>query len=294
MGSLIDSLRRNSAAGAAAGTVPATAAPTVMGAGPTAAKRLSDMLAAGQNAPSLPSAPSGRVQESLQETAAGKAGDAAVRQVVNQATQIDAGNVQQAQQTAQQGALAQRGLDAQSTAMASAAATRAADLLAQYSSGQKQLSLAKDQLGVQELLANMRLSSDKYITSLQTEGAKARLDDAASFEEALLKTEFGDQLDLLKSRLQGENILAISAADFEKEMTAIDLATAIRLAKLGVKTAGVNSAAKGASTIVTGGAKGYEYWKPDPSTSTANDGPGVETVSPTVQPHGGPGWQSGT
>jgi hypothetical protein len=76
---------------------------------------------------------------------------------------------------------------------------------------QKQYEAQMDQVA-----QDVRLQTKSYVDNLQREAGKARLNDKFSFEEQLVKDQFGDSGKLLQKQLGNKSILDASDREFEE------------------------------------------------------------------------------
>jgi hypothetical protein len=115
------------------------------------------------------------------------------------------------------------------------------ELLQKFEQQQDLLGLDRYKAEADQLLFGMRMQNDKYIDKLKMEGARLRLTDQASFKEAMANTIFADELGLLKSDLEFQKLLfgdsltkqgalADDARAFEKQLSAMDLELALKVA----------------------------------------------------------------
>ena len=115
---------------------------------------------------------------------------------------------------------------------------RKEELFQDFNQGKVDLQTQEGKAKAEQLGFLTRLSADKYVNQLQTEGAKSRLDQGLNFEEELTKSIFGDQMDMLKDSYDFKTLYNMNQRDFDKEMKAMSLENAIRVAKQEAKAEG--------------------------------------------------------
>ena len=98
---------------------------------------------------------------------------------------------------------------------------------------QNRAALTEDQrrAGMEQVAAQLRLQNDAYITNLQREGNRSRLQDDLAFDEQLKKDISADNIALLKIKFGNQSLLDASDRDFTKELAKIDFATAAAMAR---------------------------------------------------------------
>lgn len=99
-------------------------------------------------------------------------------------------------------------------------------LLNQFEQNKGQLDLDKNKSQVQQFAQGLRLSNDKYISDLQREGSKARLDNEVKFNEALQNEAFDYDTQLQKQLFENEDIAKMSDRDFEKKLAQMGIDSA--------------------------------------------------------------------
>ena len=86
----------------------------------------------------------------------------------------------------------------------------------------KKSAAATEQMGILS-----RLSADKYVNQLQTEGAKRRLDDSNEFKLAMQETIYDDMKELIESDLDFKKMLGADDREFQKELQEMDINAAM-------------------------------------------------------------------
>ena len=187
----------------------------------------------------------GTKQGPQQETAldAGVSGDT-VAQVKQQEQQGVLSNTQAKQQSDSQDQATQTQnlkLKQQSLTLKQQLANDTENILSQFEQKGELLQTARYKSDVETASFNARMLNDKYINTLKTEGAKARLDSKSAFDEALTMATFSDEHDLLKNdtefkklsglqALQFGDNLQDSQREFEKDLGNMNLEMAMQLA----------------------------------------------------------------
>lgn len=95
---------------------------------------------------------------------------------------------------------------------------RTTQLLNEFEQDRGKLDLAKNKAGVEQFAQGLRLQNQKYISDLQREGARKRLDTEIGFNEELVRSAFGANKDLLEKQLKGRSILGANDREFNKAM----------------------------------------------------------------------------
>lgn len=182
---------------------------------------------------------------------------------------------QQAAQVQQQGQVAAAELGQQQTALAEAERGERADIglrqkqVEQRASQQKQqilrdlgqgrrtLDAERDRAKLEQLSHTMALGDKQYTDRLQLEGKRARLDDELAFREALQKSIFGSNTDLLKQSLGNKDILEADDREFREMMSGIDIDFAMEMANNELADAKKAAMISGATTLATSGLGAY-------------------------------------
>lgn len=164
-------------------------------------------------------------------------------QMANQATQQQLGQVAQQNQVAQSAAAgqAQEIQQGQQQVQQAAQQTRqlnklqmqmqANQILQQASQEGRKLDMQKDAAAVEQLGANLRLSTKSYTDQLAQEGATSRLNNELGFKQALARDAFGSSEELLRTKLGNQDVLSANKRDFDKALQDMDLETALGLEK---------------------------------------------------------------
>lgn len=129
---------------------------------------------------------------------------------------------------------------------------------------QNKAALTEDQrrAGMEQVAAQLRLQNDAYITNLQREGNRSRLQDDLTFDEQLKKDISADNIALLKIKFGNQSALDASDRDFTKELAKIDFATAAAMARENSRFAQTQATIQGVGSLATTGigiaGKAYE------------------------------------
>lgn len=154
-------------------------------------------------------------------------------QDVGQAQQQDAG---QQQMTQQQEAQKNKAVMAKETL-----STQTEELLQKFEQNMDGLDLQRNQAEIEQLLFGMRLQNTQYIDSLLLEGTKQRLNDRATFAEAMMASSLQDEMTLLKGNLEfrqlmfadnlmNQGLMARDDREFTRRLGEIDIETALQVA----------------------------------------------------------------
>jgi hypothetical protein len=95
---------------------------------------------------------------------------------------------------------------------------------------QGELDFQKDKAVVEQAGFYARLANDQYVEKLQNEGARARINSAADFEEEFTRTILRDEEQTLKNSLLFEELLKADERKFEVLLQGMDLDFAIQVA----------------------------------------------------------------
>ena len=144
------------------------------------------------------------------------------------------------------------------------------ELLNDLSQGNRTLDLDKDNAALEQVGANLRLSTQKYTDDLQREGNSARLMQGNRFELALAQSILDDKGTLAASGRINSSILAADDRTFKEAMGNMDINTARAL--FNAQASGATSAAQwqtGAAVAGAGigAATQYQDYKDRPATT---------------------------
>lgn len=95
-------------------------------------------------------------------------------------------------------------------------------LLDQLEQSKGQLDVTKQKAATDQVAQGLRLGNAQYIDTLQREGARQRLDDSQSFQEALTKANFGDAQEQLQQKMGDQSILAANDRTYKQAMAKMD------------------------------------------------------------------------
>ena len=222
------------------------------GAGATSRlKQVMNQLSGRATAPAQP-------QQNLLEEAGIADVKALEAQPAAQAQQLATQQVQQTAQNRQaEQAITQQRQGTESRGIRDQAANRAAGVLQELAAGNAELDLAKNKSKAEQLSFDLRLGNEQYIQQLQQEGAKQRLGDKNSFEEATMQAVFGEEYDLMKDKINWDQALLADELAWQEEMNNLDMEAFMTIAELEAKQAGATQTAQGIAQGVEGGAKVY-------------------------------------
>ena len=157
---------------------------------------------------------------------------------------------------------------------------RAIDTYREFSQKGVQLDNRRDRAKAEQLGFDLRLSNDKYITNLESQGRRARLDDAAGFQEELMRSIFGEELDMLNDSLDFRAMMSADEREFNDMMAAIDLDFAMQISKAENKAASNRMIWEGAGTAASGAARAYSS---SDSSSDSNASSGEEDTTGSLE-----------
>jgi hypothetical protein len=126
--------------------------------------------------------------------------------------------------------------------------------LKDYQRNIKQLDVAKQGAKVEQLGFQLRLSNQNYLMQLKNAAARDRITSAVGFQEALQRTVFADEIDLMSSDLDFRMLLKADDAQFNKMLAQIDIDTALEIAKAQAKDAAAQQTVSGINQLIQAGA----------------------------------------
>jgi hypothetical protein len=112
-----------------------------------------------------------------------------------------------------------------------------------------------------------RLQNDKYVTSLEREGRMRRLSDAQEFDMALKEAVFSEELDLFRDNIQFQKLMDLDDAAFARQLSAMDINSAIALANAQTKSASQSMIYQGVGSMATSAAGWAAGREPTPETT---------------------------
>lgn len=206
------------------------------------------------------------------------------QQEQQQKAKLQAAEIGQAQEgQAQQEQGQQAELDERSIQQQEDYSGKANQLLRQFEQNKNELDLRKDAARLEQLGVGMRLADDKYTTNLRMEGQRARLDNEASFDEAIQKAVFSDEMSLFNNDLQFRSMMRAKGRDFEQEMKDIDFDFAMKLADTNTKAENQKRLWAGIGKVIDTGAEAYKE-----SNTGRGAAPAASSVSPSLTEEEGP------
>lgn len=153
---------------------------------------------------------------------------------------------------------------------------QAKSVLDSFHQGSQTLDLNTKKAQADQLGFTLRLSNSSYTDKLQREGRKSRLDNQLSFNEALQRTIFADEEELLSNSLDFRTAMRADDRTFEKMMASMSADYAIQIANANATQANMQQQWSGIGTMVQGGvsaAKAYADSKPTPVTVVNSTNP---------------------
>lgn len=192
-------------------------------------------------------------QSNLGEQAAATSGAATIANEVAPAAALQSAAVgqqesAQAQQTQlQQSDIAQsRNFNTLQTKM------KTDEILNQLSQGNREIDANRDAAALEQVGANLRLSTQKYTDNLQLEGNRARLDQGNRFELEYANSVLADSGELSAQGRANASILAGNDRQFRDSISNMDIATAYKM--FSAQQAGEANTARWASAAAGVGA----------------------------------------
>lgn len=110
-------------------------------------------------------------------------------------------------------------------------------VLQEYEQGNRTLDFNRDKAKLEQVGFTLRLTNDKYLSNLQREGKKSRLDSDLGFKEELMRTIFADEEELIRDDLDFRALMRADDREFEKLMATMDINTALQIASAESKAA---------------------------------------------------------
>lgn len=148
---------------------------------------------------------------------------------------------------------------------------QANQILGNLERGKNTLSADEQKAGLEQAGFYTRLSNDQYVTELNNEGDRKRIDDSSNFKTELAKSTFSDQQSLFKDEADYKVLAQMTQDQFRQAMSNMDIDFAINMAKSEADAANRAGMASGAGTVIGAGAQAY-----------ANSG--NQTTAPTAAP----------
>lgn len=161
------------------------------------------------------------------------------------------------QQFAQQKAeLTEQDISSQETYQRQVEAT-----LKDYERNIKILDVTKQGAKIEQMGFQLRLSNQNYIMQLKDAAARDRITNSLAFNEALQRTIFADEIDLISSDLDFRMLLKADDAEFQKMLARIDIDTALAIASSQAKDTAAQQTVSGVNQLIQAGAT-YASSKP--------------------------------
>jgi hypothetical protein len=200
-----------------------------------------------------------------------------------QGQQIQQQNLDEKASYAQQSAA----IESKQQTITQQAQIKADQILQEASQQGRQLTFDQDADKLEQLGFNIRLQDKQYVSNLEIQGSKQRLNDANSFNQAMVKAQFGDDYNILSSKLDFNKVMSDNENDFLSQMQNIDINVALQMAGTAAEQANQQALYGGVGGLVSGGTQAYSVYANTPSTNTINEedvnanneGTGVEGTS---------------
>jgi len=190
---------------------------------------------------------------------------------VAQQAQVAATQRGQEQQAVQQQFQQQnQQLDEQSIGQQEAYQRQAQAALSDFQRGIRTLDVTKQGAKVEQLGFQLRLSNQSYVSQLKDAAARAKITSAIGFSEAIQRSVFADEQDLLGRDLDFRMLLKYDDAKFTRELGQMDIDTAMAIAAGQAKDAGAAAFTSGVTQVVTAGATMAAKAPTTPTTPTAS------------------------
>lgn len=109
------------------------------------------------------------------------------------------------------------------------------------------------QANLEQVGQNLRLSNSQYVDNLTREGARARLDDANAFKEALVRSTFNDNQNILNTKLGNKTVLNADQREWDQAMGQMTINDAYDMFKSGAANESARAQASGIGSVLTSG-----------------------------------------
>ncbi len=243
--------------------------------------RLQEMMRAktGRAIPGMSGTPRA---SNLQEASANAATADQSKQLVQQASAQQAG-VEVASAAADDSRT--QGLQQVSNARAAAKqqfSAREASLVQELQQGKDGVNLERDKMKLETLGVVSRLNNDTYVQDLTQSAAESRLGDEMKFRDALATDIFGAEKELIKSKLNFDELLTADEARFTEMIGMFDLETAVAMASANASAKNQAASYTAAGNIVSTGADAYSKY--DTKKNTADQQPTGPAPTPAAEP----------
>lgn len=141
------------------------------------------------------------------------------------------------------------------------------NIYAEAGRAEKELDLNKYKSSLEQAGFYERLRNDKYLTNLQMEGDKQRLNTELGFKRALLQDSLIDAQNLMGDQMAHQVLFNQNARQFDEELAKMDLNTASAILASKISAANQQAIFGGIEMMVQGGAKAYSQYTPTSKTS---------------------------
>lgn len=204
-------------------------------------------------------------RSNLQEVQTAEQGEEAFGQV-QQSANLQSAQIGQAQDSIKQEEnQSQRKWNEQQLNLREQLIRQTNDIITEYQQSGRQLDFQQEAARVEQLGVMMRLQDSKYTDKLKMEGKRARLDNALSFQDAMLRTVFEDEKGLLQSDLSFRRALKADQRDFTKYLSEIDLDFAMQMAKTDSSAANMQQMWTGIGNTTQAGIQAWQAYKTPPA-----------------------------
>lgn len=119
--------------------------------------------------------------------------------------------------------------------------------------GRASLSEEQRRQGLEQVASNLRLQDRQYVDNLQREGAKSRLQDSISFNEALKKSILEDNLALTQQFYKDKSALDLDDREWQKYIASIDVDAAMQMMRDDARFATEQATIQGVGSVLTTG-----------------------------------------
>lgn len=224
-------------------------------------------LGAGQQVQQIQRAKTGKALQqvgprasALGERQAAQLGQQALGQIAQQGQLQGLQQQQQAEEQAQAAQIQQSQLAEQREAFREQADKQLGTIEANFRRAQQEGDVREQLASAEQASRLARLDNDKYITQLQQEGARARLDDANEFRTQIQQSQYDNMLQWLDEDLDFRSLLAADQREFEEQLAKMDIQTAMNIMNAQIAAGAQRAMYSGMGSVASGAIRaGAEY-----------------------------------
>lgn len=188
---------------------------------------------------------------------------------------------------------AEQELRSQQEASRVQARVKTENILRDLERGKREVSQQQKEFNVEQAGALLRLQSKIYTDRLRIEAEKARLQDAAKFDEALAKAIMEENIALTESFYQGQAARDLSDRDFEKMLAEMGAYEALQMAQANAAQAERQAQIQGVATTTKEGMSAFTTYQSGAKEGKYDEGyqDYKENLGENERPMGYKAWQ---